>query len=789
MALKTWTYSGTVRRTGTTSTSYGRIDQTWDGLPENIRIKRIYWQWDVDRQKGSVYARWYAGVTGNLVSGNSGVNATGIQFDVTSITTLTGTSGTAQVYLGAQYGWADYSNITFNVEFDYLQSSFTLSTTNVEAGKTITANIAIQDPSATHRATWQFGTRTQAVSTAAGVASSSFTVPLAWLDQIPNAVSGLASCTLETLNSAGASVGSQVLYFNILAPSSVVPSITSLTATRVNNDVPSAWGVYVQDQSGVTVKGVASGAYGSTIASWAIAGDGKKANAATLSIDRISGSGTLTFKATVTDSRGRTATKTVSITVQPWSTPVVKGLDVIRATASGAADPTGASLYVSLSGSISSVSGKNTASVAVSYREQGASAWTSAATGTAASGSWTIAKDVADLTKAYEIRVILSDAFGSASATAICATAECFLDKMPGRKRLGVGGYNAEDNSVYINPEWGIHWGDKHITDSPRNLLDNSDFSNPVNQRGQTSYTGTAGMYGIDRWVQPNANIKVSVESGYISVYNGDTTSARTIQQRTTALAGYDGPITAAVCLSDGTILCGSCVNSSTATSGSQYLWTISGNDKNIGALWYDAEGYKSLGLNISAGTTVNILWAALYKGEYTIDTLPEYVPKGYGAEWRECQRYYKANPLKVIYDTTIEETGIAKINLTGLNLEYVHIMLSCTAFTAASGIHVYPYSGGKVVPVNTTSTAGSAFYVQDIVDRRQGALVVNNYGYTSATSIRTLSGAGFNYVKNVFDAGAATIERVLIEVHSGDLQFPVGSRILIMGIEGVIDL
>ena len=641
MALMTWKHDGTVRRTGGTSTSWGRFELDWSGLPENIRIKRIYWQWDVSRQKGSVYARWYYGTSGDTLNGNTGMNGEAFQFDVTSKVTISGTSGTAWVYLGAQYGWADYSNISFNIEFDYLQSSFNLSTTNVEAGKAITANIAIQDPTATHKATWQFGTRTNVVTTGAGVASSSFTPPLAWLDQIPSAVSGLASCTLETVNSAGTVVGSQVLYFNILAPASVVPTISTFTATRVNNSVPSAWGVYVQGQSGATVKATAAGAYGSTITGYTLTGDGKTANAATLSIAKLSGSGTLTFKATVVDSRGRSASKTLTIDVVAWSSPTIRTLSVGRCNADGSANPAGSSILVSLTGAIASVSSKNSVSVTVKYRAQGSTTWLSGATGTAASGSWVIAADAALPTNAYEVQAVLTDAFTSATQTTVLPTAECFLDQMPGRKRMGIGGYNATDKSVYINPEWGIHWGEKRITDSPRNLLDNSDFTDPVNQRGQASYTGTAGMYGIDRWIQPNANIKVSVENGYISVYNGDTTSARTIQQRTTALAGYDGPITAAVCLRDGTILCGSCVNSSTATSGSQYLWTISGNGKNIGALWYSSEGYKSLGLNISAGTTVDILWAALYKGEYTADTLPEYVPKGYAAELAECQRYY----------------------------------------------------------------------------------------------------------------------------------------------------
>ena len=39
----------------------------------------------------------------------------------------------------------------------------------------------------------------------------------------------------------------------------------------------------------------------------------------------------------------------------------------------------------------------------------------------------------------------------------------------------------------------------------PRNLLDNSDFRNPVNQKGQTSYTEVG--YTIDRWYKENFSV------------------------------------------------------------------------------------------------------------------------------------------------------------------------------------------------------------------------------------------------------------------------------------------
>ena len=61
----------------------------------------------------------------------------------------------------------------------------------------------------------------------------------------------------------------------------------------------------------------------------------------------------------------------------------------------------------------------------------------------------------------------------------------------------------------------------------PRNLLDNSDFRNPVNQRGATSYTGAG--YTIDRWENNSAACKLTVENGCIHMQNNsDSTSTAT---------------------------------------------------------------------------------------------------------------------------------------------------------------------------------------------------------------------------------------------------------------------
>ena len=151
---------------------------------------------------------------------------------------------------------------------------------------------------------------------------------------------------------------------------------------------------------------------------------------------------------------------------------------------------------------------------------------------------------------------------------------------------------------------------------APRNLLDNSDFRNPVNQRGIT--VCAVGAYGLDRWLHINDQFTGTVS--FTTDANGTTFVASDgtlvgLIQRFIDKNYYDGKYTAAIKTGDGSILIG-VVQTENAEAHMQRA-----------VFWFPT------------GTTV--VWAALYNGEYTAETLPEYHPKGYGAELLECQRYY----------------------------------------------------------------------------------------------------------------------------------------------------
>ena len=167
----------------------------------------------------------------------------------------------------------------------------------------------------------------------------------------------------------------------------------------------------------------------------------------------------------------------------------------------------------------------------------------------------------------------------------------------------------------------------------PRNLLDNSDFRNPVNQRGAGGSYDAWGGYNIDRWATYKDGATVNLTSQGLSLH-------KSIYQPIGAdtMLRYNGKhLTYAVKI-DGVVYVASGLFEQTG------VWhRIQKVDTPYGHIILEVENDNSIfcviNNNISAAT---IEWAALYEGSYTADTLPPYVPKGYAVELAECDLYYR---------------------------------------------------------------------------------------------------------------------------------------------------
>ena len=138
---------------------------------------------------------------------------------------------------------------------------------------------------------------------------------------------------------------------------------------------------------------------------------------------------------------------------------------------------------------------------------------------------------------------------------------------------------------------------------SPRNLLDNSDFTNLVAQAGIGGNHGTQA-YAADRWILTSGT--VSYEKGVGLTLNGTITQKLEWWPASTKSFVECASGTATIKRSNGTV---------TITS--------------------------------SGGVLKN---AACYPGVYTDDEKPNYCPKGYSEELRECLRYYQKTQYAACY-------------------------------------------------------------------------------------------------------------------------------------------
>jgi hypothetical protein len=281
----------------------------------------------------------------------------------------------------------------------------------------VTVNISRASSSFTHdvKLTWNGQTFTAASKTAS--TSVAYTIPTSWGSAIPSASSGVATVTVDTF-SGSTKVGTATRQLTVTVPASAAPALGELTAAQVYDAlspaVPSAWGVYVQSRSGVKATlASASGQMGATISKVVISGGGYSVSGTglVLTTGPVNASGTVTFTATATDSRGRTASKTVSVAFVPYATPTLGSVLSQRANSSSQVASDGTYGLAKATYGIASVSGKNSAVRALAWRQSGASAWTEVPDGFNSGVAKLFGGGGLATNKSYDVRYAVQDAF------------------------------------------------------------------------------------------------------------------------------------------------------------------------------------------------------------------------------------------------------------------------------------------------------------------------------------------------------------------------------------------
>lgn len=323
------------------------------------------------------------------------------------------------------------------------RSSSISSISGSSLGSSVTVNISRASTSFTHKVEYSFAGSSYTTATSSAATSATFTPALSLANHIPNATSGTLTVRVTTY-SGSTQIGNAVTKTQTLSlPGSVLPTLSGVTLTRVDNGVPSSWGVYVQGYSKVTATiAGASGIYGSSISGYSLSGAGYSSSSNSLTTGVLNSTGTFSFSGYVTDSRGRSSSSMTSaqFVVYEYFPPSIS-VSAQRCTSDGTISSSGTYLKVHCTYSYASVNGKNTISRSVTCN--------SVSNTTFSSGTSFIMNANCAIGSSYTLTAKITDGLGNSSTvTAFIPTAERVMNVKSNGKGVAFGGFSTKENTL-----------------------------------------------------------------------------------------------------------------------------------------------------------------------------------------------------------------------------------------------------------------------------------------------------------------------------------------------------
>ena len=326
-----------------------------------------------------------------------------------------------------------------------------LSNSNTVMGENITIYLPRASDSFTHYVFHDFyaGTWEQINGTAVGT-SLQWTVPLKeYAQRTQTAEKGDGRIKVDTYN-GGTFIGSKIVYFTATVPASVVPTISAGQVTHAETvaGLATKFANYVQGKSKIraTVAGtgaIIDGVSVSSIVGYKIQMNGQTYNTNDATSFELVNAGAQSIIYTVTDSRGRTASRTVSISPLAYKPPILSVLGASRCEADGTPNDEGEFAKVTIGASISALNNLNNKIFTLSKKPVTSETWTNQ---NVPSATYTIATTmiISGISgdNSWDIKFTVQDYFNSGdtiSKTMQLSTGFSLVDYLNGGKGLAFG--------------------------------------------------------------------------------------------------------------------------------------------------------------------------------------------------------------------------------------------------------------------------------------------------------------------------------------------------------------
>lgn len=403
---------------------------------------------------GTVYCKINGVKYSASVTNSQKITSDGIVLFSKTLNISHGTNGAKTLTCSA---WISHSVVS-SEEQSYSQTLTTiprkssLSVANGTLGTIQTLTVTKQSDSFTHTIAAVCGTASATICTKSSATSVSFTPPLAWASQNKTGTSVSVTYTITTY-SGSSNVGSSSYTKTCAIPASVKPTISSVLISDAMG-YEDTYGTYLKGLSKFKIAVTASGSYSSTIKAYKIQADGSTYTSANVTTSVIQTSGTATVSVAVTDSRGRSVSKSFNTTVASYVEPKILSLSAKRCDSEGNSDDQGEFIKITFYTYVSALSDKNTAKYVLKYKKTSNSAWTSIDT-SELSGNYEVSNKSyifsADTGSSYSISLTASDSFKSVTKTVSASTATTILHFNASGNGVGIGKISETKNTLDVN--------------------------------------------------------------------------------------------------------------------------------------------------------------------------------------------------------------------------------------------------------------------------------------------------------------------------------------------------
>ena len=330
----------------------------------------------------------------------------------------------------------------------------TMTVSGSTLGSDVTFNISAASAAFTHSLTYDFGDAYGTLLDYKPAGTHRLPMPLSLASQFPNAKSGTVTYTLYTWNGVGVSVGVKTYTATLTIPSSAAPSVASgwASATYYNTDTAAASiAAFVQgysraqvtfDPSKITTK------YGATVKRYKIA-CGSVTDTASPYLTGVLTGTSATITCTVEDSRGYTASETLTVGLNAYKKPALSDVALYRADEDGTANRAGLCIYARAKLTYSSIGGRNSCSLKGFFRLQSGNY---PAAGTEMTSEAGILLTVAAaVTSTYVAKIEAKDSLGNtASYEATIPTDNVAFHIREGGQGAAFGKYSEEDDLLDV---------------------------------------------------------------------------------------------------------------------------------------------------------------------------------------------------------------------------------------------------------------------------------------------------------------------------------------------------